>query len=207
MPVQLVKKGSNKTHLQTLALRIFEILFENNINLNIFWIPRNLNVLADKYSKEIDFDDWVISNVLFNRLSEKWGPVTIDRFANENNSKVKKFNSKYVCKNSSGIDAFSFDWSNEVNWLVPPIHLIPKAITHFITSKHYSKAIMLCPYWTSATYWPLLINKENEFAYFVKEVIIIQNAKDYIKHGNYKKSFIGSEKFQESFIALLLEIN
>jgi len=61
----IVKKGSNKTHLQTLALRIFEILFENNINLNIFWIPRNLNVLADKYSKEIDFDDWVISNVLF----------------------------------------------------------------------------------------------------------------------------------------------
>jgi len=46
----IVKKGSNKTQLQTLALRIFEILFENNINLNIFWIPRNLNVLADKYS-------------------------------------------------------------------------------------------------------------------------------------------------------------
>ena len=49
----IVKKGSNKTHLHNLAVDIFDTCFVNNINLDIFWIPRDSNKDADKLSREI----------------------------------------------------------------------------------------------------------------------------------------------------------
>ena len=54
-------------------------------------------------------------------LTNKWGKVTIDRFASHTNKKTQRFNSKYICPGSEGVNAFSVDWSNENNLLVPNI--------------------------------------------------------------------------------------
>ena len=54
------------------------------------------------------------------------------------------------------INAFSVELSNEANLLVPPTYLIPRAIKHFLKSLTKSKAILICPYWPSAPFWPLL---------------------------------------------------
>ena len=39
------------------------------------------------------------------------------------NRKCDKFNSKFWCTGTSGINAFNFDWSSENNWLVPTPNL------------------------------------------------------------------------------------
>ena len=46
---------------------------------------------------------------LFKMLTvRRWGVATIDRFASEKNLKTMKFNSKYLCPGTLGVDAFAF---------------------------------------------------------------------------------------------------
>ena len=58
-----------------------------------------MNVVADKISKDIDYDDWEIRWETFNFLNHKWGPITIDRFANHENRKTRKVR---LSRNSGG---------------------------------------------------------------------------------------------------------
>ena len=72
----------------------------------------------------IDYDDWETTQVLFQCLNVIWDPRTVDRFADNKNAKASRFNSRFWCQGTQGVDAFSRDWSNENNHLAPPIHLI-----------------------------------------------------------------------------------
>ena len=143
---------------------------------------------------------------LFKMLTvRRWGVATIDKFASEKNQKTMRFNSKHLCPGTLGVDAFAFDWTGEFNWLVPPVYLIGKTIKHFCSSKAGCKAILVCPYWTSATFWPLIVTKFNSLQKFVKDYFIIKDPRRYIKLGDCKESYIGSENFKESFIAFYME--
>ena len=48
-----------------------------------------------------DTDNWSTNNESFNIISNKYGPFSVDRFANNLNKKVSKFNSKYFCPGTS----------------------------------------------------------------------------------------------------------
>ena len=200
----ITRKGSNKPKLHDLASEIHKISSTHNIDLNVCWIPRDENREADRLSKQVDYDDWFITKDLLKTLTNKWGKVSIDRFASHTNKKTQRFNSKYICPGSEGVNAFSVDWSNENNLLVPPAYLIPKTIKHFMSSKYSAKTILVCPYWLSSTFWPLLFKAEGEFQSFIKDIFVIEDAPKYIKLGNYKESLIGSDQFQGSFIAFQL---
>ena len=58
---------------------------------------------------------------------------------------------------TEGVNAFNFHWSNEINYLVPPVFLIPKIIKHI--EKCTFKGILVVPYWPSAVSWPLLASR------------------------------------------------
>ena len=81
-------------------------------------------------------------------------PFTVDRFANDRNKKVKRFNSKFFEKNSEGVDALSHSWEMESYLLVPPTSRICEVIKK-LTTEHVL-GTMVVPYWPSADYWPLL---------------------------------------------------
>ena len=59
--VTIINTGSFNTELQELAFQIYQICVHNSILLNIQWISRNKNVLADGISKSLDYDDWGVS--------------------------------------------------------------------------------------------------------------------------------------------------
>ena len=109
----IIKAGSNKNHFQLLAENIFKTSISKSIRLNITWIPREQNKLADSLCKIIDYDDWTTTTQFFKHLSSIWGPFTIDRFANNFNSKLPRFNSKYWCPGSENINALAFSWEND----------------------------------------------------------------------------------------------
>ena len=54
----IVDSGSMKEYLHQLAVDIFHTAKENNIEIEVEWIPRSLNEKADYLSKIVDFDDW-----------------------------------------------------------------------------------------------------------------------------------------------------
>ena len=139
-------------------------------------------------------------------LTNKWGKVTIDRFASHTNKKTQRFNSKYICPGSEGVNAFSVDWSNENNLLVPPVYLIPKTIKHFMSSKYSAKAILLCPYWPSSTFWPLLFKAGGAFQSFIKDVFVIEDVSKYIKYITDKAVWSSSAILRCQSCCVMMEV-
>ena len=84
----IVDSGSKKLDLHDIATEIYEITEFNNIELQVQWISRDENEVADAISKTIDVDDWQISYDFFDYLNNLWGPFSIDRFANHYNTKL-----------------------------------------------------------------------------------------------------------------------
>ena len=78
--------------------------------------------IADDGSKTVDTDDWQIDDETFKKNQDKYN-FTIDLFASDRNSKCKKYYSNFYCTNTSGIDAFSHSWDEEVAWICPPAHI------------------------------------------------------------------------------------
>ena len=168
----IARKGSGEQKLQHLASNLYFLCKRRHITLDIVWIPREQNAAADRLSKDIDFDDWRTSQTMFEGLDIPWGPHTIDRFADHHNAKTARFNSRHWAP-STGVNAFSQDWSHDNNWLVPPIHLISKTIVHVQACS--AIATLVVPFWSSAPYWPLLHRAESQFYEFVIDARIWEN--------------------------------
>ena len=150
----IIKRGSPKLPLQKLALAIFEYTHSRNIILLPQWLPREENKVADKISRYRDFDDWSIDPQSFLTLQHLWGPHTVDRFASPHNAKLPRFNTRFFCRGSAGVDAFCQDWSVDNNYLCPPVSLIPQVIKRMKESAVISTLVV--PHWPSAHFWPLI---------------------------------------------------
>ena len=149
-----------------------KIYVKSSIKFEILWIPRNNNAAADAISKLIDYGDWQTVE-FFQKISEIWGKFTIDRIANNENTKTKKFNSKYWWPATSNANAFTVSWSGENKYLVQPIYLIPQVIAHIKRSS--SKSVLVLPYWWSAAYWSLILTSKTNFLPFVTDYRIFDN--------------------------------
>ena len=159
-----------KSDLQILAWNIYKICISNNINIELKWLPREQNVQADYFSKIFDFDNWSVAENIFNMIQCKWGVSTIDRFADHKNRKVKKCNSQFWNPGTCGVNAFAFDWSNESNWLAPPIGLVSRVINHLCLCN--AKGALAVLKWKSVLCWPMIWNDTNNcFQNFVKDSI------------------------------------
>ena len=78
---KIVMSGSKVPELQNIALAIFSVCVAHGINLDIQWIPRDLNYVTDEISKIADFDDYTLHDEVFNYIDTIWGPHSCDRFA------------------------------------------------------------------------------------------------------------------------------
>jgi len=76
----------------------------------------------------MDCDDWQLQSCWFHYLNDVWGSHTVDRFANDSNTQLAILHSKVFCPGTSGVDAFSFTWAGQNNWLCPPITLVLRVL-------------------------------------------------------------------------------
>ena len=107
--VRIVQHGSPKVILQAEALGIFSLCVNNSIRLEPEWIPRELNELADYYSRIMDHNDYMLNPSVFAWLDELWGPHSVDRFASPSNAHLDRFNTRYWASGSEAVDAFTCD--------------------------------------------------------------------------------------------------
>ena len=61
--VRIIQVGRMKKELHDLAIKIFQCCAENQISLDIQWIPRSDLERADYISRIVDIDDWQITNL------------------------------------------------------------------------------------------------------------------------------------------------
>ena len=92
--VTILRAGSRKPALHTLALEVVRLGEDLNLVLQTQWIPREFNQLVDEYSRCSDKDDWRLQDAHFIAIDSCWGPHTVDRFASFHNKKCNRFNSK-----------------------------------------------------------------------------------------------------------------
>ena len=71
----IVKSGSTKVHLHKLAMEIFLLSKEHDVSIDIEWIPRSENEVADYLSKIVDFDDWCVKDSYFRAVDSTWGAL------------------------------------------------------------------------------------------------------------------------------------
>ena len=83
-----------------------------------------------------------------------WGPHTVDRFSSFRTRQIPRFCSRYLNPMTEQVDAFTADWSGEMNWMFPPPYLVPRVIRHMRYGGE--DGTLIVPLWTSAPWWPLL---------------------------------------------------
>lgn len=201
--VKIVKSGSMKHHLQSLAYNIFKMCVEQKISIDIQWIPRLENEKADFLSNIIDHDDWGVTVTFFDFVNSLFGPFTVDRFANYNNCKLERYNSKFWNPGSEAIDCFTQNWEHENNWLVPPIYLVVRAIKHLIVCKAFR--VLIVPNWPSAVFWPFIFDKDTIYRWYVKDALLFNECTDILIQGNNKTCLFGSKYFTSGILSIKLD--
>ncbi len=164
------------------------------------WLRRSKNTLADKLSRFTDMDDWGITEALLQRLQEDWGILEVDRFANEQNAKLRRFNSRFACPGVEAVDAFSQDWAGVRNLLVPPPRLIAQVIQHLCKAK----GVLVAPFWRSSSFWPFLFSWQGPTK-VVRAWVELRHGAKYLRAGNQPGSIFTPSMFKGSLIAVLLD--
>ena len=78
--VRIAVVGSMVKDLHDIALDVFLLASQRNIQLDVNWLLREQNSQADFVSKIIDFDDYSVNVEVFRHLNKLWGPHSVDRF-------------------------------------------------------------------------------------------------------------------------------
>ena len=170
---RILQVGSKKPQLHAIAVKVFSLSVQYQIRLEPEWIPRELNERADYLSRIVDHDDWKLNPIVFAELDRAWGPHTVDRFASFHNCQLPRFNSRCWNPGSEAVDAFTVNWSGEVNWWCPPIALISRVVRHAQVCA--AKGTLIVPCWPSAPFWPLLQLPSGQFPPFVLETRALQH--------------------------------
>ena len=200
--VTIVSNGSMKFECQRLALDIYETCFQGRVSLSLEWIPRGENEVADylsRLSDILDTDDWGITPEFFSVINSRFGPFTIDCFANALNKKVDRFYSLFYVPGTSGVDAFSFNWWEEMCLLTPPVAVIGRCLEHLLRCQ--ARGVLVAPLWVSSFFWPMLRGFFNQFIvdYLrVKGSVVLQL-------GLNPNSLLGSKDFSSEVIAILID--
>ena len=196
---KIVEVGSMKLDLHRIARSIFSICIQSGIHLEVQWIPRTLNQQADYISRLIDTDDWQITNEFFLFLDERWGPHTVDCFANYYNHKLPKFFSRFWNPNTAGVDFFFQPLGGENCLVVPPVGIVPRVL-HYMKCQ-YAVGTLVVPFWPSAHYWPLIMHRYGDSLV----AHVIRAGREVLIHGRNHNSLLGSHQFTGYIIALRME--
>ena len=66
-------KGSTKPDLQQMAHKIWDTIEKLRSDVEVYWIPRELNGIADFVSRIVDVDNWSILDSILQYLNRSWG--------------------------------------------------------------------------------------------------------------------------------------
>lgn len=199
--VQILRSmRSKKANLQEIAERVKRLICCNSIVWQIEWIPRAENELADWASRQIDFDNWSISDVAAREVQLEMGSCGVDMFADSDNAKCSKWVSRCPRHGATATDAFGVEaeelWSCEFLWLVPPIHLIARVVDKLKSSR--GKAILGFPYFA----WPevlMLMQQKDKTVKNIKRVKIFPPGKAIVPDKRMKHATALLPKFSFCF--------
>ena len=204
---RIIDVDSRKSGLQSEAKRMFKICVQHGIFIEPEWVPRSRNEQADYLSRIVDFDDWSVSPHIFRFSDLKWGPHSIDRFADEHNHLLPRFDSRFWNPYCEAMDTFTRSWDFDNNWVCPPPHLVPRTLRHMRSC--CAQGTLIVPLWRSAPFWPLLTTDGSHLAHFVEDWVDLPPLKTTFCMGRHSSGVFGRENlnFRVSAVRINLRIN
>ena len=155
----IMKWGSRIPKLNRIVRRLWNQAWENNFIWKVIWVPRAENVLADILSKALTFSI-VLNPEAFNLcfLNKRLTP-SCQAFC-DREGVIPQVNHKLWHMSDPGgipIDFLTSVWDiDEIPLATPPWHHMSKVLAHLRNIAR--KASIVCPVWTGATWWPLLMS-------------------------------------------------
>jgi hypothetical protein len=161
--VQFLKKGSRKPEVQKIVFQIVLLLSDMQTSIEPIHLLREdpRIQVADDGSKKLDTDNWSVDVFTINELRQQFH-LEMDLFANSLNRVCKRFCSLYYEEESSAIDAFTIDWSEQgFLWICPPVSELIKVwqrlnqMCKVKASTCPVRGLLILPIWKTANYYSL----------------------------------------------------
>ena len=113
----------------SIVKQIWNFVAQRKLEIYASYIESKENKISDFESRNVkDNLEWTLKDHIFTKVKVKLGQPTIDLFAFRGNNEIKTFYSFYPDPLVSGVDAFSFDWSQDIVYAFPPFNLIPPVL-------------------------------------------------------------------------------
>ena len=157
-----LSKGSKKPSIQADVLLVHWICHDLSIRLTPVHLKRDDYRIqaADGGSRFFDPDDWALDRSSFRLLTADLR-IDTDLFAHTSNAKAARFFSYGLCPRTSGVDAFTQDWSDMIAWACPPVNLIIPTVKKICFTR--MSGILVVPLWRSALFWTTLLPDGRHF--------------------------------------------
>ena len=157
--VRALVRGSTNPEIHEEAVEVMKLAMRMQVRLRPAWLPREMAEIkvSDGLGKEEEErrarQDLQLDPKVFAQISEAWGPLTIDLFADAGNAQLRRFYSRHFSLGCEDADAFAHDWSGEMAWANPPHCLVAQTLHHAsVVCK--ARLVLLVPRWTEAPWWP-----------------------------------------------------
>ena len=111
------------------------------------------NDVADLESRELDPDDWAITDVAWSLIESAFGPHDWDRFASMENRRCQRYTAKRYQPECHWPQALSQPWEGRNNYCCPPESMLLETLQHLRTST--AVATVVAPTY-QGKWWPLL---------------------------------------------------
>ena len=147
---------SHSDHCHSICVAIWEFCISHKIWLTAAHLPRSLNVVADKESRQSYSDsEWMIdSHFLQESLINLDFKPEIDLFASRLNKQFPVYCSYRPDPGAKYINAFSISWANLNFYSFPPFSCVLQVVQKIIQDK--AKGVIVVPNWPTQAWYSLL---------------------------------------------------
>ena len=147
--------GGPSRYLSAIARKLWAVCFSYDIHLQATHRPGVDNQRADRLSRwHRDSTDFKLAPLLFRQADRRWGPHSVDLFANRLNRQCRRFVSWRPDPSAVFIDALQFPLQGENPWCFPPEALISRFLALVI--RQQATVTLVAPLWPSRPWWPTL---------------------------------------------------
>jgi len=125
--------------------------------LSAVHLPGSENSVADKASRIFDENtEWALDDVVFDKICEMYGEISIDLFASRLNNKHKIYVAWKPNPRALFINAFSESWTNFRNFYAfPPFSVVMKCLQKIMVEQ--TQGVVIVPLWPTQSWFPKLM--------------------------------------------------
>ena len=150
--------GTRSSMLSREACLLWEEALDRDITLlSPQWLSTKENTSADFLSRNL-LSQWEfkLTEELFQLILDSFQlKPTLDAFASQITTQLPRYMSWYPDRQAVARDALLHQW-DQITYLFPPVPLLMKVLQKIL--QEGIRAILVCPHWPTALWWPVLMN-------------------------------------------------